>query len=144
MAPPSAVASNRYLADRVMTATPAQLIGMIYDVAVRSLDAARTAAIEGNRPQATHFILKAQDAVTELRCSLSPNGDAAVTDMATRLDAIYGYVFTRLVKASFGKTDSAIDECHRLLVQLRDAWRTGCLEGAGSTAAPVTSVAGVA
>ncbi|HVT77414.1 MAG TPA: flagellar export chaperone FliS [Acidimicrobiales bacterium] len=143
MTPPSAVASNRYLADKVMTATPAQLIGMIYDVAVRSLDAARTSAIEGNRPEATRFVLKAQDAVTELRCSLT-HGEPAVTDMATRLDAIYGYIFTRLVKASFGKTDSAIDECHRLLVQLRDAWRTGCLEGAGSTAAPVTSVAGVA
>jgi flagellar protein FliS len=140
---PVANASNRYLADKVMTATPAQLVGMIYDVAVRSLDAARTCAIEGNRPQATSHILKAQDAVTELRCSLQTDaGDGAVNDMAKRLDAIYEYLFMRLVKASFGKTDSAIDECHRLLVQLRDAWRTGCLEG--NAQAPGATVAGVA
>ena len=129
MSPPTAAASNRYLAEKVMTATPAQLIGMIYDVAVRSLDAARTAAIEGNRPEATRHVLKAQDAITELRCSLqTESGDGAVTKMATNLDSIYEYVFGRLVKASFGKTDSAIDECHRLIVQLRDAWRTGCIE----------------
>jgi flagellar protein FliS len=143
MAPPSAVASNRYLADKVMTATPAQLVGMIYDVAVRSLDAARTCTIEGHRPQATQHILKAQDAVTELRCALQTEGaDAAVGDMAKRLDAIYEYVFMRLVKASFGKTDSAIDECHRLIVQLRDAWRAGCLEGGAPASAATT--AGVA
>jgi flagellar protein FliS len=140
---PVANASNRYLADKIMTATPAQLVGMIFDVAVRSLDAARTAAIEGNRPQATGFILKAQDAMTELRCSLIvEGGDKAVTDMATRLDSIYEYVFMRLVKASFGKTDSAIDECHRIIVQLRDAWRTGCIEG-NPTVGEAT-VAGVA
>jgi flagellar protein FliS len=142
MTPPSAVASNRYLADKVMTATPAQLVGMIYDVAVRSLDAARTSAIEGNRPQATQHVLKAQDAVTELRCSLQvDSGDGDVTAMATQLDSIYEYVFMRLVKASFGKTDSAIDECHRLLVQLRDAWRAGCLEGAAQAAAVTAGVA---
>ena len=142
---PVANASNRYLADKVMTATPEQLIGMIYDLAVRSLDAARTAAIEGNRPQATSFILKAQDAVTELRCSLQTEGGAGVAEMATRLDAIYGYIFTRLVKASFGKTDSAIDECHRLIVQLRDSWRTACLEGkTGAPARPAVGLSGVA
>jgi flagellar protein FliS len=143
MTPPVAAASNRYLVDKVMTATPAQLVGMIYDVAVRSLDAARTCAIEGNRPQATAHILKAQDAVTELRCSLhTESGDGSVSDMAKRLDAIYEYLFTRLVKASFGKTDAAIDECHRLIVQLRDAWRTGCLES--NVQGQAVGVAGVA
>jgi flagellar protein FliS len=128
-----------------MTATPAQLVGMIYDVAVRSLDAARTCAIEGNRPQATQHILKAQDAVTELRCSLFVGtGDGAVDEMSKRLDAIYEYVFMRLIKASFGKTDSAIDECHRLIVQLRDAWRTGCLEGPAQAGGAAPRVAGVA
>jgi flagellar protein FliS len=144
MAPATAAASNRYLAEKVMTATPAQLIGMIYDVAVRSLDAARTAAIEGNRPLATQHVLKAQDAVGELRCSLSTDsGDPAVTTMANHLDSLYEYMFMRLVKASFGKTDRAIEECHRLLVQLRDAWRTGCLEGSAHGQAP-SSHAGVA
>src|ERR1044071_2427527 len=101
MAPPSAAASNRYLAEKVMTATPAQLIGMIYDVTVRSLDAARTAAIEGNRPLATKHILKAQDAVGELRCSLQTEAaDGAVQAMARQLDSIYEYVYMRLVKAS--------------------------------------------
>ena len=123
--------ANRYLVDRVMTATPAQLIGMIYDVAVRSLDAADRALAESARTEATRHILKAQDAVTELRCSLlTGTGEPAIDKMSGNLDAIYEYVFLKLVRCSMGKEDRGVAECHRILAELRDAWRTGCLEGA--------------
>lgn len=123
--------ANRYMVDRVMTATPAQLIGMIFDIAVRSLDAANKGIAEGTRTDATRHILKAQDAVTELRCSLLVGtGEPAVDQMSANLDSIYEYVFLKLVRASMGKEDRAVEECHRILGGLRDAWRTGCLEGA--------------
>lgn len=123
--------ANRYLIDKVMTATPAQLVGMIFDVAVRSLESAKKGLLDGTRTEATRHILKAQDAVTELRCSLLVGtGDKAVDDMSGNLDSIYEFVFLKLVRASMGKEDRAVDECHKLLAELRDGWRTGCLEGA--------------
>lgn len=132
-------ATNRYMTDKVMTATPAQLVGMIYDIAIRSLESAKAEVANGKRGLATQFLLKAQDAVTELRCSLSTEEhDPAVAEMAARLDAIYGYVFLRLIKATMGKDDKLIDECHGILYGLRDAWRTSCLD------APMPVRAGVA
>ena len=122
--------ANRYLLDRVMTATPAQLIGMIFDVAVRSLDAAKKELLDGTRLEVRRHLLKAQDAVTELRCALlTGTGDKAIDDMSGNLDAIYEYVFLKLVKSAMGQDDRGIDECGRLLGELRDAWRTGCLDG---------------
>lgn len=122
--------ANRYLVDRVMTATPAQLIGMIFDVAVRSLDAAKKELVDGTRGEVTRHVLKAQDAVTELRCSLlTGTGDPAIDAMSGNLDSIYEYVFLKLVRSAMGKEDRAVEECHRILNELRDAWRTGCLEG---------------
>lgn len=122
--------ANRYLVDRVMTATPAQLIGMIFDVAVRSLEAAKKELVDGTRMEVTRHLHKAQDAVTELRCSLlTGTGDPAIDSMSGNLDAIYEYVFLKLVKTAMGKDDRGVDECHRILDGLRDAWRTGCLEG---------------
>lgn len=132
-------ATNRYMTDKVLTATPAQLIGMIYDIAIRSLDAAKSEIANGKRGNATQLLLKAQDAVTELRCSLSTDDeDGAVSEMAGRLDSIYSYVFLRIVKATMGKDDRAIDEVHGILNGLRDAWRTSCLD------APMPVRAGVA
>lgn len=134
--------ANRYLVDKVMTATPAQLIGMIFDVAVRSLDAAKKEMLDGSLTEATRHILKAQDAVTELRCSLlTGTGDKAVDTMSGNLDSIYEYLFLKLVKASMGKDDRAVDECHRILGELRDAWRTGCLESGVQQQAVVLGVA---
>lgn len=127
----AAQAHNRYKADRIMTATPAQLIAMIYDIAIRSLESAQRCADEGQRAEATKMLLKAQDAVTELRCALqTESGDPAVDQLAGRLDSIYEYVFLRLVRATMGREDRYIVECRNLLVQLRDAWRTACVEGA--------------
>lgn len=132
-------ATNRYMTDKVLTATPAQLVGMIFDVAIRSLEAAKSEITNNKRGSATQFVLKAQDAVTELRCALeTEDNDPAVAEMAGRLDAIYSYVFLRLVKASMGKADQAIDEVHGILHGLRDAWRTSCLD------APMPVRAGVA
>ena len=112
--------ANRYMLDRVMTATPAQLIGMIFDIAVRSLDAAKKELADGSRMEMTRHVLKAQDAVTELRCALlTGTGDKAIDDMSGNLDSIYEYVFLKLVKAAMGKEDRAVDECWKWIQTLR-------------------------
>ena len=121
-------AAGRYLQDRVLTATPAELVGMVYDVAVRSLVAAGTSLGQGDRPAAGRHLLKAQDAVVELRCALDRQSrDPAAAQLAGQLDSLYGYIYLGLVKANVQGDATGVSECLGLLEQLRQAWREGCL-----------------
>lgn len=121
--------ANRYLQDRVMTATPAELIGMIYDVAVRSLVAAGTSLSEHDRLTAGRHLVKAQDAVLELRCSLDRlSTDPGAAEMAGRMESLYEYVQLRLVRANVNGDASMVAECLEIIESLRQAWREGCLK----------------
>lgn len=120
--------ASRYQRDRVLTATPAELVGMIYDVAVRSVAAAGTSLDAGDRTAATAHLVKAQDAVVELRCGLDNDcTDPEAAALARRLDSLYEYVYLRLVRANLGGDRSAVEECAGILRELRDAWRQACL-----------------
>ena len=131
----SATAANRYLADRVMTATPAQLVGMLYDVTVRSLVAGGTALAEGDRPTASTHLLKAQDAVGELRCSL----DLSTGKLATSLDALYAYAYVRLVRGMVQGDRAAVAEVLTIMQELREAWRQACLQPVPSAPAALAA-----
>ena len=64
------IGRDRYLAERVATASPEQLIMMLFDRAVAELHLAHQALTEGDRLAASPRLRKAQDIVGELRCSL--------------------------------------------------------------------------
>ncbi len=112
-------AANHYMRQRVETATPAQLIAMLYDAGVAAIRAGIAAVERQDRPEANRHLLRAQDVVLELRCSL--NHDAG--EIAHNLDAIYVYVFGRLVEANVQREPAAAAEALELLQSLQSAWR---------------------
>ena len=61
---------DRYLAERVSTASPEQLIMMLLDRAVAELQLAQQDLTNGDRLAAAPHLRRAQDIVGELRCSL--------------------------------------------------------------------------
>ena|SRR5437764_6744582 len=122
--------ANRYLAEKVNTATPAELIGMLYDAGVVAMQAAK-AAVEGRHIDDAHrHLLRAQDIVTELRCSLRVDAG----EIAQNLGSLYEFIDRRLVDANLKKDAAIVDECLRVFAPLRDAWREACL---GRAPAPV-------
>jgi flagellar protein FliS len=125
----TSAAASRYLQDRVLTATPAELIGMIYGVAVRSLVAAGTSLAAGDRLAAGRHLVKAQDAVLELRCSLDrTSSDSGAAEMAGRMESLYEFVQLRLVRANVNGDAALVAECLEIVESLRQAWRQGCLK----------------
>ncbi|MFN3218138.1 MAG: flagellar export chaperone FliS [Acidimicrobiales bacterium] len=109
---------DRYLAERVTTATPGQLIKMLLDRLLVELDMAKTRLDSGERPAASPHILRAQDIVTELRSSL--NLDAG--DIAGQLDDLYSYAFAELVEAHLGGDPTHIGNAATVLAPVQDAW----------------------
>jgi flagellar secretion chaperone FliS len=127
-------AANHYLRQRVETATPAQLIGMLYDAGTAAIRAGLAAMEAGDRPTRARQLLRAQDVVMELRCAL--NRDAG--EIAANLDSLYDFAYRRLIAANVDGDPKAAQEALRVLEPLQQTWREACLGQQPATAGATT------
>ncbi len=113
---------DRYLAERVMTASPEQLIKMLLDRAVGELGSAHQQLEAGDRLAASPHLRRAQDIVGELRCCL----DLDVGEMAGNLDDLYAFAYGRLLDASLDGESRHVTDVVAILEPIRDAWTQAC------------------
>jgi len=109
----------RYLGDSVATASPQQLLVMLYDRLALDLERADSALAAGDRPQAGVQLTHAQDIVVELRESLRVDA----WDGGPRLAALYTWMITELVQAGVKRDRNRVSACRQVVEPLRDAWR---------------------
>lgn len=113
---------DRYLAERVSTASPEQLIMMLLDRAVAELQLAQQDLTNGDRLAAAPHLRRAQDIVGELRCSL----DLTVGDIATHLDELYRFAYRELVEAGLDGEATRVAGVVTILEPLRSGWSEAC------------------
>ena len=113
--------ANTYLTQQVMTATPEQLLIMLYDGAIQAIKTGKLALQkEPMDVAAAHQNLKkAQNIIMEFMNTL--DFDQA-PDVAPRLYALYEYLYMRLVEANIKKNIEVIDEVLWHMQQLRNTW----------------------
>jgi flagellar protein FliS len=111
-------APQAYRSNAVLTASPEQLVVMLYDGAIRFLRQADALFEEGAWPQAVERIGRAQAILDELLCTL--NMDAG--ELSERLEAIYLFCSGHLRDARLRKDAARVRQVGRLLGELRDAW----------------------
>jgi flagellar protein FliS len=113
-----------YRANAVLSASPGQLVLMLYDGALKSLRLAR----EGfDRPEndfgriavINQHLLKAQVIISELQGGLNFEAGGEISQTLNRL---YDYHNRRLFEANLRKQVGPVIEVERLLRELRDAW----------------------
>ena len=122
----------RYLRDRVMTATPAQRVVMLYDRL--GLDLTRACEAEDSYAAGQH-LSHAMEVVAELRASL----DVTAGGPAENLAAIYGYLLGELVGARGGELER-LAPVRGIVSGLRTAWAQASeLVTTSNTAAPATA-----
>lgn len=136
--------ARTYRANSVLTASPGQLVLMLYDGALRSLAIAREAlARPSEDPRRLEIsnaqLLKAQAIIGELQDTL--NLDAGDGKFAREMHRLYDYYCRRLMEANLRKQAEPIIEVERLLREVRDGWAE-MLGKHEST--PIESVRGVA
>lgn len=122
---------TRFLEDRVATASPAELVGMLYDGLLTRIARARSAAGAGEWPEATSAAISAQRILIELRSHLDRERGGAI---AANLDAIYEFAHRRLVAAVSERSLEGFDDAHRVLDPIRAAWAEGVLGRPPTTA----------
>jgi flagellar secretion chaperone FliS len=120
MLSPGARAAAQYQRTEVQCGTPLELVVKLYDGAIKNVVKARDAMARGDLVAKRDGISRALAIVAELQSSLDvANGG----DIAAQLDRLYGYVTSRLVESNVKKDPRVLDEVHKLLVPLREAWQ---------------------
>lgn len=134
-------AVGAYRKHQVETASPGQLIVMLYDAGIRNCRAAQAAIDQRDRDGAAHHLLRAQDIISELMASLNVEAGG---ELAVNLLRLYEYMYRRLVYANVQKDAAAAKEVENLLAGLRDAWAqaaaanpTPTPTGAGGASGPL-------
>ncbi len=116
MALPNAYA--QYSNNKVLTASPAELVLMLYDGAIKFCNIAMTAIDAKNIPKAHTNIVKAQKIIDHLRITLDMS-----YPVAQDFDNIYAYVAKRLVEANVSKDKEILEEVCTHLRSVRDTWK---------------------
>lgn len=127
---------NRFLRDRVLTATPAQRVVMLYDRLALDLVRARSA---GEPADAGPHLSHATQIVAELLGSL----EHSAGPLADNLAGLYSYLVKILMDAQITRDLSSVDAAASVVDTLRDAW-TQVAEGvAGARPDAARPLAGV-
>lgn len=109
---------NKYREIQVATATPGQLLLMLYDGAIRFTREAGAALTAGQIEESNRLLQRAQDVLAELMSTLNPDAG----QIAQNLYSLYEYMQRRLIEANIKKDPQAAEEVLGLLSGLREAW----------------------
>ena len=109
----------KYRQTQVDTASPTQLVVMLYDGAIRFLSLARQKMGPGDLVARNTLLLKAQNIITHLISSLDIERGG---DVAVNLQRLYTFMLLRIVEANVHDRTAPIDEVVGLLRELRESW----------------------
>ena len=118
-----------YRANSVMTASPGQLVVMLYDGAVRFLKQAEIAMGEGAHAHAGDRIAKAEAILDELLVTLDLEQGG---EIAARLQAIYVFCNRLMIEARVEREPAKLQQTATLVLELREAFH----EIAATSASP--------
>ena len=112
-------AANPYLRNQVLSAKPEELRLMLFDGAIRFLNAGRKGIEAKDYDVSYTNISKAQKIVLELSSSLNRDVMPEVTE---KLSALYTYIYRLLIDATTQRDTKPLDEAIRLLKYERETW----------------------
>jgi flagellar protein FliS len=113
--------SDTYRQQSVMTASPGQLVVMLYDGALRFLLQAAAAMRADDHLLADAKLRRAEAIIDELHATLDKDRGG---EIASRLEGIYVFCKRRLIEARIEREAAMIDKVAELLGELREAWAT--------------------
>ena len=111
--------SNVKVHSSVETASPHRLIQMLLEGALERIAQAKGAMVQNQIARKGELIGKAVAIVGGLQGSLNDKEGGA---LAANLDGLYDYIIRRLTQANYENNTEYLDECGRLLGEIKTAW----------------------
>ena len=112
---------QEYQKSAVNGASPLQLVIMLYDGALRFMEAGKHAMKQRDIERQNKSLKQAQKIVRELTSCLDMQNGG---EIAKNLFGLYVYVNNELVSANVEDRVEPIDRCIRILSELRESWVT--------------------
>ena len=128
---------ERYLETAVETASPARLIVMLYDGAIRFINEAAYAMQQRDYETQNAKLQRAQKILAELISSLDFDKGGEIAENLFRL---YTYMYNQLVEANINDSRDRLEHEVHLLSELREAWDTIATESETQVALPAAKV----
>jgi flagellar protein FliS len=116
---PYTAQANRYRDAELDSASPMQLVVMLYDKMLVTLRRARAGTVAGDIEERTEQTLKVVDMITELKLSLDHEAGG---DISRQLDALYAFMLRELVASTRGGDVQKLDVVLRIAGELREAF----------------------
>lgn len=110
---------QKYQQTQLQTASPAQLLLMLYDGAIRFVKFGIEGIEDRNIEKANNFLCKAQAVIHELIAALDHK-----YEVSSSLLQVYEYMVYQLIQANSKKDSEPASEVLSYLQELREAWDT--------------------
>ncbi len=118
---PNQAALARYASVKVTTASPGQVLVMLYDGLLRFLREAQAAIAAKNPARVGERIGRAMRILEHLLGGLDASKSPVLVE---RLQSLYVFCMRHLVRANIEQSSDKIADVIRLLAPMRDAWAT--------------------
>lgn len=118
-APPRPVNASAAYGRAAQTASPVERVLMLYDGALRRIEEARRAIVEGRIEDRFHALEKAGAILVGLQSALDHERGGVIAD---QLDRIYTYLDFRLHQANIRNDPAICEEVSARLRELRRSW----------------------
>lgn len=110
-------ANDIYFRNRVLTATPAELVLLLYDGFIKFGNMSVKFINDKDYENANKYILKMEAIIDELSGTLDRS-----YEVSKHFDNIYSYVSRRLIEANINKNSEILEECISHIRSLRETW----------------------
>lgn len=107
-----------YKQNSVMTASPKELILMLYNGAIKFCNMAVQCFEDGDIQKQHMYLVRVQDIITELQISLDPK-----YEISKEMGNLYTYINDLLVEANIKKDVQKVVEAKQLICSFRDMWQ---------------------
>lgn len=108
---------DKYRQSSVQTSTPAQLLLMLFDGAIRFINAGLDGVHQQDIQKSNLNFGKAQSIMSELMSTLDPS-----YEVSKSLFALYEYINHLLIEANIKKETEPAEEALGYITELRDTW----------------------
>jgi flagellar protein FliS len=123
---------SAYLESRILSASPLDLVNILYEHAILDIQQARQSLARGDVAARSRSISKAIAIIGELQSSLDHEAGG---EIASNLGQLYQYMRARLTAGNLRQSDPPLAEVASLLESLGDAWRAIAAVSGGNAGA---------
>lgn len=112
---------DTYLESRIFSADPVELVQILYESALESVERARRQLRDGDIAARSKEISRTGAVLAELAASVKHD---AGPELARNLVELYDYMQRRLLEANFKQAEAPLAEVAGLLATLLEGWRS--------------------